>query len=89
MYYVYLLQSLSDGSFYIGYTNDLKRRLDEHNNGKSKYTKFKKPFVLIFYEAFLNIDDAKAREEYLKSGWGRQSIKKLLKNHLAGSVSKQ
>lgn len=81
MYYVCLLQSLKS-SFYIGYTNDLKRKFAEHNNGESKAAKSKKPYILIFYEAFINANDAKAREEYLKSGWGRRSINKILKNYL-------
>lgn len=81
MYYVYVLQSRKDNSFYVGYTSDLKRRLAEHNSGKSTATKYKVPYELIFYEAFLNSKDAKARENYLKSGWGWRSIKKLLKNH--------
>jgi len=82
MYFVYILQSEKNRSLYIGYTNDIFRRLKEHNEGKSKFTKSFKPYRLIFYEAFLNQRDAKAREEYLKSGWGFRSIKKMLKNYL-------
>jgi len=82
MYYVYILQSYKDDSFYIGYTADLKRRLECHNKGESKATKFKKPYKLIFYEVFLNKVDAKNREEYLKSGWGFRSINKMLNNYL-------
>lgn len=82
MYYVYILQSSKDQSFYIGYTTDLKKRLTEHNNGSSLATKYKRPYKLIFYEGFLDRIDAKHRETYLKSGWGFRSIKKLLKNFL-------
>jgi putative endonuclease len=82
MYYIYLLQSLKNQSFYIGYTSDLKRRFEEHNSGKSSATKPFRPYKLIFYEAFLNRTDAKNRETYLRSGWGWRSIKKILKNHL-------
>ena len=67
---------------YIGYTTDLRKRFDQHNNGESLATKPFKPYKLIFYEAFLNRKDAKSREEYLKSGWGWRSVKKLLKNYL-------
>jgi len=81
-YYVYILQSLKNKSFYIGYTTDLKKRVREHNAGKSLATKPFRPYRLIFYEAFLNKSDAKNREEYLKSGWGLRSIKKCLKNYL-------
>lgn len=81
MFYVYILQSLKNKSFYIGYTNDLKKRFNEHNNGESLATKPFIPYKLIFYEAFINRIDAKRREEYLKSGWGFRSIKKMLKNY--------
>ena len=81
-YYVYILQSFKNKSFYIGYSTDLKKRFLEHNSGKSLATNPFKPYRLIFYEAFLNKADAKNREEYLKSGWGWRSIKKLLKNYL-------
>jgi putative endonuclease len=82
MFYVYILQSLKDKSLYIGYTADLKKRFREHNNGESKATKPFRPYKLIFYESFLNRTDAKNREEYLKSGYGRRSIKILLKRYL-------
>lgn len=82
MYYVYILRSEKDGSLYIGYTNNLKKRILEHNNGLSLSTKNKRPYKLIFYEAFINRIDAKHRETYLKSGWGFRSIKKLLRRSL-------
>lgn len=83
MYYVYILQSEKDGRFYIGFTDDIERRLIEHNEGKSLATKPFRPYKLIYYEAFLYIKDAKAREKFLKSGWGRRSIKKMLKFYLS------
>ena len=82
MYYVYILRSLKDKSLYIGYTTDLKKRFRAHNNGLSVSTKHKRPYKLLFYEAFIDRIDAKHREEYLKSGWGFRSIKKLLKRTL-------
>lgn len=81
-YYVYILKSLKNKSFYIGYTSDLKNRIKQHNNGESLATKPFRPYELIFYEAFLSKRDAKGREEYLKGGYGRRTIKKMLKNHL-------
>ena len=63
MYCVYILKSLKDNSQYIGYTADLKKRIMEHNNGLSNYTKSKKPWELLYYEAFKNRVDAKDREE--------------------------
>ncbi len=80
-YFVYILQSLKNQSLYIGYTSDLKRRFSQHNSGKNKATKPFIPYKLIFYEAFLNRIDAKHREEYLKSGFGRRSIKKMLSKY--------
>ena len=66
MYYVYVLKSLKDKNLYIGYTNDLKRRLFEHNTNRSKSTKFRTPFELIYYEAYASEKDAKDREYKLK-----------------------
>jgi len=87
MYYVYILKSSKDNSLYIGYTNNLKKRFLEHNQGLSLATKHKRPYILIFYEAFLNRLDAKNRENYLKSGWGFRSINKLLKRYLNGGFA--
>ncbi len=81
-YYVYILQSLKNNSLYIGYTSDLKKRFKEHNSGESKATKPFVPYKLIFYEAFLDRIDAKNREEYLKGGFGRKTIKAMLKKYL-------
>jgi len=81
-YYVYILQSLKNGSLYIGYTTNWKRRFKSHNEGKNRATRPFRPYKLILYEAFLNKKDAKNREKYLKSGWGFRSIKKVLKNYL-------
>jgi putative endonuclease len=82
MYYVYVLQSLKDKSLYIGFTDNLKIRVNQHNQGLSTYTQYRKPWKLVYYEAFTNRLDAKDREEYLKSGWGFRSIKKILKRTL-------
>lgn len=81
-YYVYVLQSSKNESFYTGYTSDLKKRFKEHNNGENQSTKPFRPYKLIFYEAFLNRIDAKNREIYLKSGYGRRTINKLLNRYL-------
>ena len=80
--YVYILKSLKNGSLYIGYTKDLKKRLEQHNNGESPATKPFRPYKLVFYEAFLNNIDAKNREIYLKGGYGRKTINKLLNKYL-------
>lgn len=66
MYYLYVLKSKKDENIYTGSTNDLKRRLSEHNEGKVKSTKARIPFVLIYYEAYANENDARRREFALK-----------------------
>lgn len=66
MFYVYILKSLADRKLYIGSTDDLRRRLSEHNKGLSKSTKFRRPFELRYYEAFANERDARHREFSLK-----------------------
>jgi putative endonuclease len=76
MYYLYILKSQKDDSLYIGQTNNLKRRLFEHNNGESKYTKLHKPFVLKYYEAYLNKDDSIKRETRLKQDGRALSVLK-------------
>lgn len=81
-YYVYILRSSKNNSLYIGFTSDLKKRLKEHNSGLSQATKPFIPYKLIFYEAFLNRVDARNREEYLKSGYGRKTIKTMLNRYL-------
>ncbi len=66
---------------YIGYTEDLRKRLKEHNQGLSKSTKRYLPWKLIYYEACLNINDAKRREKYFKTSQGRRLLKRRLKEY--------
>jgi len=66
MFYIYILKSKKDGQCYTGSTNDLKNRLKEHNNGKVLSTKARKPFELIYYEAYKAEHDARNREKRLK-----------------------
>ncbi len=73
-FYTYALESLKDFKRYIGYTRNLKKRVEEHKNGKSFATKFRLPFKLIYYEACLNEEDAKRRENYLKTSQGRRFL---------------
>lgn len=63
--YVYLLQNKAE-EFYVGWTTDIKRRVKEHNAGKSRYTKSRVPWELVGYEVFSNKDEAKKRERVLK-----------------------
>ncbi len=78
MYYVYVLQSGKDSRFYTGYTSDLERRVQEHNNGEQISTRSRVPFVLVYYEWCLNKEDAIRREKYLKSGLGKKYIRMRL-----------
>jgi putative endonuclease len=66
MFYVYILRSKRDNRLYIGSTNDLRRRIQEHNSGKSVSTKFRRPLELIYYEAYKSEQDARRRENNLK-----------------------
>ena len=86
MYYVYLLQSQVDRGWYIGYTADLRRRLQEHNRGDTESIQSRRPFVLIYYEAYLNQKDATGRERFLKSGSGHRFLKKQLVNFLEREI---
>jgi len=83
MHFVYLLKSLKDGKFYTGYTEDLERRLNEHNNAKIKSTEHRRPFEIIYYEACRNQKDALHRERYLKTTYGKRYLKVRLKNDLS------
>ena len=78
MYVVYVLRSLVNKRLYIGQTNDLSRRLLEHNQGHSRYTKLTKPFELIYQEEFFTRSEAVNRELELKSGKGREWLKLIL-----------
>jgi putative endonuclease len=82
MHYLYILLSLKDNKFYIGATNNLKRRFKENNNGEVLSTKGRRPLKLIYYSAFLNEKDAVASEKYFKTTRGKQRIRKMLENYL-------
>lgn len=82
MFYVYVLRSESDFGFYIGYSNNLRARFKQHVEGESAATSHRGPWILIYYEAYLNQADALGREKYLKSGAGRKFLKAQLKSYL-------
>lgn len=82
MFYTYCLQSLRFRKLYIGFTDDLKRRFFEHTTGRGgDYTKKNGPWRLIFYEAHVNKKDAQEMERFYKSGYGKEILKKKLKNY--------
>ncbi len=85
-YFVYVLQSVKDKMMYVGYSADLKARLLEHQAGRVKSTKNRRPLELIYYEVSLNKEDALHREKYLKTSYGKRYIKNRLKKFLADSI---
>jgi putative endonuclease len=86
MYYIYLLESLKDKTWYTGYTKDLKERVLIHNKGLNYSTKSRRPWKLLYYEACIHKKDARAREKYLKSGMGKRYLKNRLKYQLSNGL---
>ena len=80
-FWVYILESWKDKNNYIGYTKNLKRRLEEHKRGYNFSTKFRMPFKTIYIEGCLNEEDAKQRERYLKTTPGRRFLAQRLKKY--------
>lgn len=78
-YYVYILQSKKKDFLYVGFTKDLRKRFQEHNNKEELSTKHYAPFELVHYEAYKNEKDAKRREKYLKTTKGKTTLKMMLK----------
>lgn len=81
MFYVYVLHSIADRGLYIGYSTDLRKRLSEHKRGASCATSYRGPWKMIYYEAYLDRQDAEGRERYLKSGSGRKFLKVQLRHY--------
>lgn len=79
---VYILISLKDHNFYIGFTTDLKRRLTEHFLGQNTSTAPRRPFKLIHCEYYASTLDAQRREQYLKTAKGRRTLRLMLKETL-------
>ncbi len=78
MYFVYAISSKKRNYIYVGLSNDVNRRLSEHNSGKNKTTKAYRPFELIFKEKYNTRSEAREREKYLKSGVGKEFLKSLI-----------
>ena len=66
MFYMYILKSQKDKKFYFGYTNDLQKRIKEHNSGLVQSTKTRMPLHCVYYEAYKSKSDATKREHNLK-----------------------
>ena len=81
MYIVYVLKSLKVQKTYTGFTRNLERRLEEHNAGKSLYTRRYMPWKIVYAEEVDNRETARKREKYFKSAAGRRHLKKLFKEN--------
>ena len=87
MWYVYILESKKNKNLYKGITDNLRRRMDEHNSGKGGgYTRKNRPYKLIFYEAYIEKADALKAEKFFKSGYGREVLKDKLSHYLSKKV---
>ena len=83
MFYTYVLQSRKNGRWYTGFTSDLRKRFNEHNQNLVFSTKRRGPYSLIYYEVCINEQDARSREKYLKTGMGKRFLKNRLKRFLS------
>lgn len=80
MYFVYILESEVDGSYYIGFTENINTRLNEHNFGRTEYTRLKRPWKLIYNEEFKTSSEALRREKYLKNLKSRVALRKIIES---------
>ncbi len=78
MFYLYILESELDGSYYIGQTKNIENRLEEHNTNKNKYTRHKQPWKLIYKEEFQTRGEAIKRERYFKNLKNKRYISELI-----------
>ncbi|MDI6765365.1 MAG: GIY-YIG nuclease family protein [Bacteroidota bacterium] len=78
MYFVYILQSKKIGQYYVGHTDNLERRMSEHDNGKSPYTKGRGPWTLVNVEEFATRSEAMKREKEIKGQKSREFIERLI-----------
>lgn len=83
-YYTYVLKSMKDLNYYVGYTHNIVNRVNEHNKGNVKSTRNRTPLELVYWEGCLNQKDALKREKYLKTAWGKRYIKNRIKQYLVG-----
>ena len=77
-YWIYVLKSDQDNSYYVGSTQDVSERLVLHNKGQYQYTKGLRPWRVIYQEAYDSRSKAVQRERFLKSGQGRRVLRRLI-----------
>ncbi len=78
-YFVYVLESLKDHSYYVGSTQDLDERINRHNGGRSKYTKAKRPWQVVYSEEFPDRSAAAIREQQIKKRKSLSYIENLIR----------
>ncbi len=88
LFYVYIIENSLNSGWYIGFSTDVERRLEEHNTkiGSSHTRKAKGDWKLIYLEGYIDKRDALGREKYLKSGSGRKYIKKQLVHYIENNM---
>ena len=79
MFWVYVLRSMKDGRLYKGLTGDVDKRLAQHNKGENRSTKGFRPWKLVFQKSFPTREEARKYEVYLKSGSGREELKRKIR----------
>ena len=83
MFYVYIIRSEKNNKYYIGYTSDVERRIEYHNNGMSRYTRNKGRWKLVYKEEYKNKTEALKRENEIKRRKSRKYIEKLIRREVA------
>jgi putative endonuclease len=88
MHYVYIIYSYTLEKFYTGVTQNIEKRVDEHNKGDVKFTSRGMPWILVFYEAFVEKLDSYREEKFLKTGKGRERRNYLLSEFIRNNLRK-
>ena len=78
-HFVYIIKSQKDGTYYVGSTQNLKERIERHNQGRSKYTKVKRPWNLLYFEKHPDRSSATRRESQIKKRKNRGYIESLVR----------
>ena len=81
---VYIIQSQKDGSYYVGSTRNLEERIGRHNQGRSKYTKLKRPWELVYLEDYADRSSAIKREKEIKGKKSKRYILILIRDFNTG-----
>ena len=86
-YYTYILLSEKDDKFYIGFTSNMKQRIEDHSSGKVSSTKSRRPLKLVYFEGHLSKYDALRREKYFKTSAGKKSLRLMIRDSLDNLTS--